>query len=187
MSGEQHIRAISPFAWVQVTDSRYILTTNSGNYLSLGKSDDDAEPYRVDYTAKIPQPFVKRSPFMRPRTIATAKTFQDAVHAADKLAIEVFNYIFISKTQGWRRGPASPAQLKYLNKIRDKDNQLKAEDITKGQAGDMITKLKFGAKGRFNKMDAGRQKVLKEQMTLERKLADLKVREKVTVGPIGDG
>jgi ATP-dependent helicase IRC3 len=187
MSGEQHIRAISPFAWVQVTDARYILTTNSGNYLSLEKSDDDGEPYRVDYTAKIPQSQVKRSPFMRPRTIATAKTFQDAVHAADKFAIEVFNYIFISKSRGWRRGPASPAQLEYLNKIRDKDNQLKAEDITKGQAGDMITKLKFGAKGRFNKMDAERQKVLKEQMTLERKLADLKVREKVTVGPIGDG
>lgn len=50
----------------------------------------------------------------------------------------------------------------------------------------MITKLKFGAKGRFNKLDASRQKVLKEQRTLEKKLADLKVREKVIVGPIGD-
>jgi ATP-dependent helicase IRC3 len=186
MSGEQHIRAVSPFAWVQVTDKRYVLTTNSGNYLTIDKG-DDGELYRVDYTGKIPTPLVKRSPFMRPRLIATAKTFQDAVHAADKYAVEVFNYIFISKTQGWRRGSASSAQLEYLNKIRDKDNQLEAGDITKGQAGDMITKLKFGAKGRFNKLDAGRQKVLKEQMTLEKKLADLKVRETVTVGPIGNG
>lgn len=186
MSGEQHIRAISPFAWVQVSDTRYILTTNSGNYLSIDKNDDPNEPFRVDYTARLPAPLIKKSPFMRPRTIATANTFQDAVHAADKYAAEVFNYIFISKTQGWRRGPASPSQLEYLNKIRDKDNQLEPDDITKGQAGDMITKLKFGAKGRFNKLDASRQKVLKEQRTLEKKLADLKVREKVTVGPIGD-
>jgi ATP-dependent helicase IRC3 len=187
MSGDQHIRAISPFAWVQVTEKRYILTTNSGNYLTIDKGDNLSELYRVDYTGKIPAPLVKKSPFMRPRTIATANTFQDAVHAADKYAVEVFNYVFISKTQSWRRGPASAAQLEYLNKIRDKDNQLEASDITKGQAGDMITKLKFGAKGRFNKLDAGRQKVLKEQMTLEKKLANLKVREKVTVGPIGDG
>ncbi|QDS70813.1 hypothetical protein FKW77_004761 [Venturia effusa] len=186
MTGEQHIRAISPFAWVQVSDTRYILTTNSGNYLSIDQNDDQNEPYRVDYTARLPAPLIKKSPFMRPRTIATAKTFQDAVHAADKFGAEVFNYIFISKTQGWRRGPASPSQLEFLNKIRDKDDQLEPEDITKGQAGDMITKLKFGAKGRFNKLDANRQKVLREQKTLEKKLADLKVREKVTVGPIRD-
>jgi ATP-dependent helicase IRC3 len=187
-SGEQHIRALSPFAWVQVNDIRYILTTNSGNYLAIDRCDDyDGEPYRVSYTAKLPTPLVKRSPFMRPRTVATAKTFPDAVHAADKYAADIFNYIFISKTQGWRRGPASPAQLKFLNEHRDEDSQLEAGDITKGQAGDMITKLKFGAKGRFNKLDAARQKVLKEQRTLEKKLADLKVREKVAVGPIGNG
>ncbi|TID26717.1 14-3-3 protein [Venturia nashicola] len=186
MTGDQHIRAISPFAWVQVSDTRYILTTNSGNHLSIDTTDDYNEPFRVDYTARLPAPLIKKSPFMRPRTIATASSFQDAVHAADKFASEVFNYIFISKTQGWRRGPASPSQLEYLNKIRDKDSQLEADDITKGQAGDMITKLKFGAKGRFKKLDARRQKILKEQRTLEKKLADLELREKVTVGPIGD-
>lgn len=186
-SGEQHVRAISPFAWVQVSDKRYVLTTNSGNYLSIDKSDNLDELYRVDYTARLPAPLIKKSPFMRPRKIATANTFQDAVHAADKYAAEVFNYVFISKTQGWRRGPASPSQLEYLNKIRDKDNQLEPEDITKGQAGDMITKLKFGAKGRFSKLDASRQKIMKEQKTLEKKLAGLKFREKVTVGPIEDG
>jgi ATP-dependent helicase IRC3 len=186
-SGEQHIRAISPYAWVQVADDRYILSTNSGDYLTLTVGGEDSM-YQVDYTAKIPA-YLGKNVFMmqKPRVVATAETFQDAVHAADSYACETFPHVFISKTQVWRRGPASEAQLIYLNKVRDAENQLELGDVTKGQANDMITKLKFGAKGRFNKLAASRQRIMKEQQTLEKKLSDLKVRERVTVGPIGGG
>jgi ATP-dependent helicase IRC3 len=186
-SGEQHIRAISPYAWVQVDDRRYILATNSGSYLALVKSDTSDDntktAYHVDYTAKLPAALAKKSPFARPRTIASALTFSDAVHAADSFATETFEYIFIAKNQAWRRGPASAAQLKFLNGVRDRENQLEMGDVTKGMAMDMITKIKFGARGRWGKMAVGRRRVLKEQEELRRQLERVR-KEEVRVGPV---
>lgn len=182
-TGDHHIRSISPFAWVQVGGDRFILSTNSGNYLSIDK-ENGADLYEVTYTAKLPPSQAKKSPYMRPRLIARAVTFQDAVHAADKYAHEVFQYVFISKTQAWRRTAASEKQIEMLNKSRGTDNQLQVGDVTKGQANDMITKLKFGAKGRFTKMAAIRQKGLREQETLQSKLKSLMARERVRVGPV---
>jgi len=73
------------------------------------------------------------------------------VHAADTYASKHFTHALITLTSrgSWRHGPASSAQLAFLNKFRDEEDALRPEDVTKGQAGDMITKLKFGARGRW--------------------------------------
>lgn len=110
---------------------------------------------------------------MRPRTIARGITLQDAVHSADTYAKKVFPHVFISKYQSWRKTQASEKQLEALNKTRNKVHQLTAGDVTKGEAIDMITKLKFGAKGRFDKISAERQRAVREQETLEKKLRSL--------------
>jgi ATP-dependent helicase IRC3 len=184
-SGERHIRAISPNAWVQVDEHRYILSNRDGSYLTLTNTAEDGEgkSYTIDYTAKLPPSVTKKSPFARPRTIATASTFQDALHAADSFATSSFEYLFISKSQPWRRGPASPAQLNFLNQMRDEGSKLEHGDVTKGAAMDMITKIKFGARGRFGKIAVGKRRVLREQEGLRKELERVK-RQEVKVGPV---
>jgi ATP-dependent helicase IRC3 len=189
-SGEHHIRSISQCAWVQVDANKYILTNRRGSYVSIAQVDgiDDPnviKPFHVVYTAKLPFDQTKKSPYARPRTIATAETFSDAIHAADTFAMTTpaFEYSFIMKNQPWRRGPATEAQLKFLNKMRDVDNQLEDADVTKGQAMDMITKMKFGAKGRFSRMAVSKRRVLKEQEGLQKQIERIKGQE-VKVGPI---
>ena len=77
--------------------------------------------------------------------------------------------------------------MSFLNKIRINEGKdldlLTAEDLTKGQAGDMITKIKFGARGRFDKMVAAKRKESKVIEKLEQ-LEDLRRRETVRVGPL---
>ena len=193
-SGERHIRALSPNAWVQVGGDRYILMARTGSYITLIRAeeidgedvDSTREPaFDVEYTAKLPIDQAKRSPFARPRTIATAFTFSDAIHAADSFATATpaFEYTFIHKSQPWRRGPASPAQLKYLNKMRDEASQLEDGDVMKGQAMDMITKIKFGARGRFGRIKVGKRKVLREQERMEKDLERVRGQQ-VKVGPV---
>ncbi|KAI9848238.1 MAG: hypothetical protein M1830_007300, partial [Pleopsidium flavum] len=96
-----------------------------------------------------------------------------------------FPWSFISKDQAWRKKPASEGQLAFLNKFRLMNDQLTTESISKGKAGDMITKLKFGARGRFGKIEAARRKEDKDKARLHQ-LADLKKREQVGVGPLLD-
>ncbi|KAI9874770.1 MAG: hypothetical protein M1830_009300, partial [Pleopsidium flavum] len=115
-SGERHIRATSPHTWVQVENDRYILSTNSGDFLTLERT--SAELWSIRHTSRIPNEslnFQSKSPFMRPREVATAGTFSDAVHAADTYASEKFPWSFISKDQAWRKKPASEGQLAFLN------------------------------------------------------------------------
>jgi ATP-dependent helicase IRC3 len=179
-SGERHIRAISPHAWVQVNEDDYVLTTSFGNVLRITKDDH----YRVKYTAKLPASEQKKSPYARPRMIIEkALTFEDAIHGADSFAEQVFPFVFIDKNQRWRRDDATAAQLDYLNKFRPEDKQLDTCSITKGRAVDMITKLKFGARGRFDRIEASRARAKKQDSTM-RKMEEMKSREQVRVGPL---
>lgn len=185
-SGERHIRALSMYAWVQVDENRYILSNRNGSYLTLHRpTEPDAEgaQHIIELTTRLPPTAAARSPYARPRTIATALDLTSAVHAADAYASSSFDHSFIMKNLPWRRGPASEAQLKFLNKVRDTSNKLEQGDVTKGMAMDMITKIKFGARGRFGKMAVGKRKVLREQESLKKDLERVK-REQVKVGPV---
>lgn len=72
--------------------------------------------------------------------------------------------------------------MSFLNKLRavTEDEPLTSEDLTKGQAGDMITKIKFGARGRFERLLRGRRKVERR----EERERELRGREVVEVGPL---
>lgn len=197
-SADRHIRGISPFAWVQVSENRYVLSSQNGEYLTIETPSATSDPadciVRVIYTQKIPQkdrseeephqPSNKsKSPFMRPRQIAQSSTFSDAVHAADTFASGRFALPFIRHAQAWRKLPATENQLMFLNKFRDMDDQLTAERISKGKATDLITKIKFGAKGWFGRLEAARKKAGKIQARAQ-ELAASREREQVRVGPL---
>ncbi|KIX02072.1 uncharacterized protein Z518_08011 [Rhinocladiella mackenziei CBS 650.93] len=195
-SGERHVRAMSPNAWVQVDLHRYVLAARGG-ILTLERrlSSDPKSPestFVVVWKHSLPPSEASKSPWSRPRTVATASTLSDALHAADTFAATKFERIFIATSSSWRRSPASEGQLGFLNRLRgvgasldvDEDVPLLTEnDITKGQAGDMITKIKFGARGRFDKLQVKKRKVERE-MEKDRKTREMRERETVRVGPL---
>ncbi|TVY68667.1 putative mitochondrial ATP-dependent helicase irc3 [Lachnellula suecica] len=186
-SGEQHIRSMSPNAWVCVAQDRWILTNSNGSYIKLErnfKEDGGNDQFLVTEVAAL-SPLKAKAPFAKPRKIAEALTFDDAIHAADTYAGKKYPFAFISRAQRWRNTPATEGQLVFLNKMRMKDDQLTPDSLTKGRAGDMITKIKHGARGRFASMEKDRRKSAKVRLKLEQEQS-MKEREKVSVGPLSN-
>lgn len=184
-SGERFIRAISPNAWVHVGPNRFILTNGSeGSYLDLDKVNDKL--FSVKVMRKLPDSTRTKAPFARPYVVVKAETFESAVHGADTYAARQFARPFIvsgGSAARWRDGPASEAQIIYLNKFRHDDEQLTVEEVTKGKANDMITKIKFGARGHFKQLGVEKRK----QEKVDKKMQDQRKRrehEMARVGPL---
>lgn len=187
-SADRHIRGISQLAWVLVGENRYVLSTQNGEYMTIETppaSSSSGQLVRVWFTQKVSEEAHKpgKSPFMRPRQVAESETFSDAVHAADTFASSRFPWQFVQHSQPWRKKPATEGQLMFLNKFRDSDDQLTAGRITKGKATDLITKLKFGAKGWFGRLEASKKKESRIQGRVQQ-MAELQGREQVRVGPL---
>ena len=184
-SSEQHIRAISSNSWVCVGEDRYILPNSSGSYLKLERG-SETNPDGFIVVEIVPlNGAASKAPYMRPRKIAEAITFPDAVHAADTYASKVYPFRFISRNQAWKNRPATEGQLMFLNRFRPQDDQLTAQMVTKGKAGDMITKVKHGAKTRLANIQAKRRRDERVNLRLEQEQVQ-KRREKVSVGPLLD-
>ncbi|KAL2177244.1 P-loop containing nucleoside triphosphate hydrolase protein [Thermothelomyces heterothallicus CBS 202.75] len=184
-SGEKHIRSISPHSWVQVAPDRFILSGPGGTYLKLERIPDagpEAPKYRAWEVRALP-PAVSKSPYAAPREVLSAMTFTDAVHGCDKYASENYPFFIIGARLPWRKAPATEEQLKFLNKLRAADDKLSPEDVTKGKAADMITKIKHGARGRFASIEAARRRQQKAAIADELHRAR-KLNELVSVGPL---
>jgi ATP-dependent helicase IRC3 len=181
-SSDQFIRNLSPNAWVGVGEGKFVLTTNSGNYLIIEPSEKEEGSFRARYYWKLPADKRVKSPYGTPRVVAEGESFEHVVHAADTYASEAFEYIWIAKNQSWRRSRASQAQIDFLNKFRPQEDQLKPEDLSKGKAGDMITRIKHGVKGRYNKATSkhkGEKRLKQRADTLRQRLQG-----HVEVGPV---
>ena len=187
-SGETRIRGMSTLAWVMTGPGRWILSSEKGSYLTIEENVKPEGPlFRVVYTTRLTdedmETFKTKSPYMRPRQIAAADSFPDAVHAADTFAVRRMQYTFVHSGQRWRGLPATEAQLAFLNKLRPRHDPLTADSMTKGKAMDMITKIKFGAKGHFRGVEARKRKDARaENQAL--KVDMLRRREQVQVGPL---
>ncbi|RMD43690.1 hypothetical protein DV735_g1406, partial [Chaetothyriales sp. CBS 134920] len=187
-SGERHVRALSPFAWVQLDSNKYILTARGGiltieqrRDLSLSSSSSsqtaDSDSFVAVWKYPLPPGVKSKSPLSKPRVVASAATLANVLRAADTFAATKFPRVSIASRSAWRRAPASEGQLAFLNKLR---LPLTPADLTKGQAADMITKIKFGARGRFDKLQSHKRRVQREKDRSHR----LDTRERVTVGPV---
>lgn len=183
-SGERHIRGISPLAWVLVGPDRYILSSQNGSFLRIEHAAPSTSLFHVWFTDKVPDVEGSgKNALMRPRMIAGTVTFSDAVHAADTFATKKFPWVFVSHRQDWRKAPATSGQIAFLNKTRDADNQLSTKDITKGKATDLITKIKFGARGWYKKLEATK-KAEERANDKTSQIAQIRRREQVRVGPL---
>ena len=180
-SGERHIRAVSSYAWVQVGPDKYILTTSVGDFITIEKMGDGI--FQVRVTNRLPDVARLRptsSRYRRPRELAASETFLDAVHAADTYASEWFPRQLIAKNLAWRKRPATEGQLAFLNRLRPEEAQLTLDELSKGRAMDMITKMKHGARGWFDQMATDRRR----EQRKSHKAESLRQREQVRVGPL---
>ncbi|OAX77008.1 hypothetical protein ACJ72_08698 [Emergomyces africanus] len=179
-SGEKHIRSLSKNAWVSVGSDRYVLNAPSGR-ITITK--DDSGLYSVSHVKALSHTLHSKSPFSRPREIASSLELAQAVHAADTLASRIFLPVFVATWQPWRKKYASHGQIAFLNKHLPFDNQIRPGEITKGEAADMITKVKHGARGQFKNIVAVKRRLSRERAK-ESRLEELKSREEVKVGPL---
>ncbi|KAI1007460.1 putative ATP-dependent helicase [Podosphaera aphanis] len=179
-SGEQHIRKISPNAWVCVGEQNYVLTTLNGNYLKIQRL--GSSMYEVTET-EVFKTITRKRVSLPPKLKATADSLLNAVHAADTYARDKYPVNIISYYHPWRKLPASEAQIEFLNKFRPEEDPLTPENTSRGKAGDMITKIKHGARGRFSKLKSERKRVERKQLKLAHQAAK-QLNETVRVGPV---
>jgi ATP-dependent helicase IRC3 len=176
--------------------------------------------YHVIWKYNLPPSAKSKSPFSKPRTVATAAELTAGLAAADTFASTKFERLFITTSSSWRQRPASQTQLDFLNKLRSVDDPsnfrpsnnhlgignsdsnddhdstdtdigpdtyaggiplLTPADLTKGQAADMITKIKFGVRGRFDRMMGMKRRHERAERQRE-KIRELRGRETVRVG-----
>lgn len=209
-SSERFIRAVSPNAWVNVDTDKYVLTNGAnGGYLTIERiapmpqtlrlaaststsNDPFSTPtWTVTLTSSLsslPSSSTSKSPYARPRTLLKSTSFEAAVNGADTYAGTHFFSGFISlhlPNTKWRNAPATVAQIDFLNKFREEGRRLQYGDVTKGKAGDMITKIKFGAKRRMQgmlKVRRREERASEVAREWERKVE----RERVRVGPLAE-
>ncbi|KAF2450393.1 P-loop containing nucleoside triphosphate hydrolase protein [Karstenula rhodostoma CBS 690.94] len=181
-SSDHVIRGMSELAWVAVGEGRFILSTNGGAYLVIEPTGKDDQSFHVKHYWRLPSGAKSKSPYATPKVIAQGETFEHVVHAADTFALEAFEFIWISKNQPWRRSQASQTQVDFLNKFRPEEDHLKPKDLTKGKAGDMITRIKHGTTGKFKKAHAKQKSALKVQARAE--TLQSRLQGQIRVGPL---
>ncbi|KAJ5874587.1 uncharacterized protein N7529_003017 [Penicillium soppii] len=176
MQSERHIRSFSPHNWVRVGDDRYMLTDVSG-WITIEK---EAEIFTAHHVMRFKSPTTEALQFTRPRKIATGSDLETIVRAADTYASNKFDEHYIASWKPWRRAPATPGQIKMLNGARIREGKVKPEDLTRGQAADMITKLKHGGKKRFKDIEVQKRKKQRQMSDMDQ----LQSRGNVKVGPV---
>lgn len=175
---EKHIRSLSRYSWVRVSDDKYILSDSSG-WLAIER-DKGSDEFAVRHVMKFKDPVTEKPTFTKPRHIASGPNLEAAVRAGDTFAGSKFEEHYISSWKPWRQNPATSSQLQMLNRARIRTENVTREGLTRGQAADMITKLKFGGKKRYETLLTQRRKTQKR----EENLAELRRRTDVKVGPV---
>ncbi|KAI5779312.1 P-loop containing nucleoside triphosphate hydrolase protein [Geopyxis carbonaria] len=183
-----HIRSISRLAWVLVNHNpqRFVLSLSRQGVLSLFQNADST--YSVTETRAIPSEFKsKKHNFIKskPRVIVdSAISLEEAVHAADTLVKNKYPLNLVSHHATWRKWPASEQQLKMLEKLRPSlkvdSDPFDTSKLTKGTAGDLITRYVHGGISRWNNISTENMRRLKQ----ERKDEELRQRENVQVGKL---
>jgi ATP-dependent helicase IRC3 len=181
MKYEKNIRSFSHHAWVRVGDHKYLLSGGSG-WLTVEQntqSDKSSAAYTVHHVMVFKSAGEKKQ-YTRPRLIASAEDLESAVRAADTFAASHFDEHYIAIRQPWRNYAASRSQIQFLNAAKIRQGGIRHGDLTRGQAADLITKLRFGCKKRF----AARRKQRAKHDEKIRDINELQRRSEVRVGPV---
>ena len=181
---DKHVRRTSQLAWVSVNGHHHVLSLRGG-HLKISpvypSSDSTSNPtFTVTETVALPPEFNKGPkfyPFARPRFIAEASTLDAAVRAADTYALSKYPRFLLLHSAPWRNSPATEGQIKILEKMK---LGKPLDGITKGKAGDMITRMKHGGLSRWSAIEKERRRTEKENERDEK----LRARNSVKVGAL---
>ncbi|KAJ7630892.1 P-loop containing nucleoside triphosphate hydrolase protein [Roridomyces roridus] len=198
-SGAPHLARISKHAWVGCGGDVYVLECLGKGHIRIEPvTDDHGKHFRAFYTPAVDDTTVASlgiGPFLRRRPILTANDVNDAVRGCDTyvLAKVVFGHMAagLLRTARWRAAPASEQQKKLVakrwNKRKfdesDSEADSRAErlaNLTKGEAANMIARIKHGAVKRHETRVKESAKTARE--TEKENLR--RARETVQVGPL---
>ncbi|KAF9270115.1 P-loop containing nucleoside triphosphate hydrolase protein [Marasmius fiardii PR-910] len=191
-SGAPHIMSLSPHAWVGCGGELYVLECLGKGFIRLEKVEDHEEfgtRYKATFTPAAMDKGtafrLKISPFFRTRHVLTSQNLSDAIKGCDTYAKAKVVRGPLAKallrTASWRRAPASEQQMQFVNKYMFKSGAATPpKTITKGEAANIITRLKHGAKSRHTKKAKASEKAMKAA----EKEAIRRSRELVQVGPL---
>ncbi|KIP11377.1 hypothetical protein PHLGIDRAFT_83369 [Phlebiopsis gigantea 11061_1 CR5-6] len=193
--GAPHIVQLSPYAWVGCGGDVYVLECMGKGYIRVQPAEDEENP-EARYTAHFTPPtlpartamMLKISPFQKTRHILTATNLADAIRGGDYYAkTKVVKGPIVAglfRTAKWRRTPATDFQRKFVaSRFAKKDGTGLVPDLsklTKGEAANIINRLKHGAMSRHQK----KAKAQEKQIALAEKERQRKAREHVAVGPL---
>ncbi|KAJ3857816.1 P-loop containing nucleoside triphosphate hydrolase protein [Lentinula lateritia] len=188
-----HINQLSSYAWVGCGNDIYVLECLGKGFIRIEKVEETDVP--AHFSARFTPAALDRataadlkvSPFLRSRRILQSEDLSEAIKGCDTYAKTkvVFGPMAIGllRSARWRKAPATPQQLAFVTKrlkktLDDEDHELK--NLTKGEAANIITRLKHGAKRRHD------QKV--KQASIATKAAEKerarRAREEVRTGPL---
>ncbi|KAF9229231.1 P-loop containing nucleoside triphosphate hydrolase protein [Gyrodon lividus] len=196
-SGAPHISRLSPNAWVGCGNNIHVLECLGKGYMRIEPvPEDEGNPahFRATYTeATMHASSAKQlriSPFMRKRLIMSAESLPDAIKGCDTYVTQkVFRgtlALGLLRNSRWRQAPATHSQKAFINKRRgkramDRGGVVEAtEKLTKGEAANIITRLKHGAYSYFEKKAKEERKELQVAEKERLRIA----RETVQVGPL---
>ncbi|KIJ38480.1 hypothetical protein M422DRAFT_33262 [Sphaerobolus stellatus SS14] len=200
-SGSPHIRKLSSNAWVACGGEVYVLECLRKGHIRIEHLPDNdpskGQPtFQAHFTAtifpemasgpaaKAPKPAL----FRRSRKILTASSLADAVRGCDTYAKEQVMYgtlaLSMLRSAKWRKTPATPGQIDFIKKRWLKAREetelkdTKFDNLTKGEAANIISRLKHGAHKRY----AEKVKADAKQIAMIQKEMGRRARAEVKVG-----
>ncbi|KAF8560312.1 P-loop containing nucleoside triphosphate hydrolase protein [Imleria badia] len=183
-SGAPHISRLSPNAWIGCGSNIYVLECLGKGYIRIEPDPEGEACFRATYT-EATMHFssarrLKVSPFMRKRLISTADTLSDALKGCDTYAVQKVLRgplsLGLLRSARWRQAPATESQKTFINMRRGKRAMDRAsiaeatEKLSKGEAANLITRLKHGAQAYYEK-----------KMKEDRKASQLAEKERLRV------
>ncbi|KAJ6519770.1 P-loop containing nucleoside triphosphate hydrolase protein [Mycena sanguinolenta] len=197
-SGAPQVETLSRHAWVGCGGDVYVLECLGKGYIRIEPVQDDEEAiYQAYYVPTIDgatAAALKITPFLKKRPILKAIDLSAAIRGCDTYATAkvVFGQMALGllRSARWRRTAASEQQKDFIAKRWGKrkfdsgaDAESKAEKIatlTKGEAANIITRLKHGAQARYEKRVKVDIQIAEKSAKEARRVA----REHVSVGPL---
>ncbi|KAJ7487550.1 P-loop containing nucleoside triphosphate hydrolase protein [Mycena galericulata] len=187
-SGAPQIAKISRHAWVGCGGDVYVLECLGKGYVRIEpfEDEDGKQHFQASYTPTIDgttAAALNIGPFLRSRRILTASDLDDAVRGCDTYvkAKVVFGQMALGllRTARWRMAPASEQQKKFVGKRWGKGSSRRTR-MPRGEAANIISRLKHGAQARYEK----KVKVALKTARETEKEVLRRSREDVKVGPL---
>ncbi|KIY45830.1 P-loop containing nucleoside triphosphate hydrolase protein [Fistulina hepatica ATCC 64428] len=201
-SGAPHLTRLTQNAWVGCGSDVYVLECLGMGFIRIERFNFDGleipkEYWQASYTPPqtdfITARTLRTSPYRRKRLLFKALSLADAIRACDTFAQSVVRAprsLGLRRSAAWRKQPASESQralvakrwkLRNLDPGDDTNERVqRLKSLTKGEATNIIARLRHGAQTRFEKRVKEAQRIMKEA----RKVTEQQARTHVVVGPL---